>query len=629
MYLCIPQSHTAQISRTCEVAKGMSRPKAKWDPASILLMLDEEERRDLAHRLMLPPELSDLRNKVASIPTTILMSQVIQIRLPFMEMMRDIADFLQSAEVKARGSARFVLLEDARDLKIEFGEQMQAAIARCFDKAELLKATDEIDRRIEQVVNGVQSILRRLHPKEIRRDTALSQSYSRSADPWDKHLAQRFKRTEYDYNPADSKTLDEIKGELESVLQICRKLSDAGQLSGTLEHLQKLTSLTRDAETKVKHVRSQCSHRWPPAAVQIKSEEKTWIVHHVQSLKELLFAVSEFSTELGTLADFFNLDLWQHRWRIYELWTLVHLVMQLSHAGFQVDLSTRVRDGVWSLKFTKDSSPVATLLSPIGKLDLYYQLYRKTREHGDMPDIALVDAGGGYVLVADPKHGLSYSRHKLAKVATRYHESFSPSLTVIHNYYPMEYTCECVQPYSNCLLISSVQPSGKGRAQLDQALRQHLDLPWKQEPSIVVLFDISSSTTSATTRLAAAFNERIASLENAPSGESVLVFFADGIVEKHLLSQVKINGFPTTKAHGGTSITSAMEFGIEALGRLTPPRCLWIFSDGEPSVDVAVVARRLKEEKIDLEVFECGCTSANDLRRMAEQVKGRLHEIRL
>jgi hypothetical protein len=54
-----------------------------------------------------------------------------------------------------------------------------------------------------------------------------------------------------------------------------------------------------------------------------------------------------------------------------------------------------------------------------------------------------------------------------------------------------------------------------------------------------------------------------------------------------------------------------------------------MFSDGEPSVDVAVIARRLKEEKIDLEVFECGCTSASDLRRMAEQVKGRVHEIRL
>src|SRR5258705_12380102 len=87
--------------------------------------------------------------------------------------------------------------------------------------------------------------------------------------------------------------------------------------------------------------------------------------------------------------------------------------------------------------------------------------------------------------------------------------------------------------------------------------------------------------------------------------------------------------FPPTKAHGGTTIAPAMDFGIGTLHELAPPRLLWVFSDGEPSFDVALVAKKLKEEKIDLEVFDSGCTGLNDLRRVAEQVKGRVHEVRL
>ena len=602
----------------------MVKSPAKYDPAAILSLLDKEEQRELVEGMNLAvADEDDLRRKVADIPVTVLMSNVVELRLPFLKMLREVGDFLKSAKIKARSSARFVMLGAKDDFKFDFGDQMQGAIAECFEKASLRKSAQETDRRLQQLVNEIQSILNRLHSLAVQRDTPQSEYYSRSPDPGNRFLAERYKRTEYEYHPADRKAVNGILEQLTELVLLCKRLSDADTSPLTHEFLRRLSLLKMNVDKKAREVNGAISYDYPPVRIQVSKQIKESVFRKLSLLKEALLAASKFNDAIGALVDFWSLELWQHRWRLYELWTLVHVMTEFTQADFDIDLSCRIHNRVWSLKFTKDRDPVAKLVSSLTTLEVYYQLYSKSSDGGNMPDIALRASNGGpYIFVLDPKHGRSYKKEAITDIATRYQKGFMAQLTVIHNYYPMDYDGECAPAsHSNCLLLSDVRPGGNGVRKLHDAMRQHLQLKWRHESSIVVLFDVSGSTASSSEQLISALEDRLAKLEEKPSEGSLIVTFADGIVEKYQMGQFTSDILSRVPRRDSTNISSALVFALDRLSCLSTPRHLWIFSDGQFSLNVDDNAKRINDHQIKLEIFNSNEAKTNDLKRLASQVQ--------
>ena len=160
----------------------------------------------------------------------------------------------------------------------------------------------------------------------------------------------------------------------------------------------------------------------------------------------------------------------KQRWRIYELWLLVHVLAALRDSGARLCLNG-VQDGVWALHYGRAEAPVATCHLGDMPLKVYYQLHSRSEDGADMPDIAVI--GTDTIVVIDPKHGRSYTRSKVQRVLTRYAASFSAALTAIVNYYPMRsYQFELTsQGDSRWLLASGIAPASVGVQRLDLLIR--------------------------------------------------------------------------------------------------------------------------------------------------------------
>lgn len=604
----------------------MHAPRPKTDPLSILQMLDDDERHDLADKLGLKvfPK-AQFHREIAAFSITTLLSEICDIRTPMMEMISEIGKFLTSKQARARSTVRFVLLDEARGLKVDFAGQMQAAIAECFDERALLKKSTDVSALVRRVELSVQCIVEETRPGAMRRETPRSRYYSALPGPQNKNLAERYKRTSHEYNPADRESLKQILEEVKSVTAICERLCAAQKIVEADEYLGTLRTVQRRTDQKFRQVSGSVAYEWPLPPIRIKAEVKTSAIEGIKLLKEALLALTIFNTNVDSLVDFFNLEIWQQRWRVYELWTLIRIFSLFVSLGFEVDLSERVHDSVWSLKFTKDDRPAAYLIKDSDRLQIFYQLYVKTEDAGNMPDIAVRYESGKYLLVVDPKQGRTYSRQDLSETAMRYQKDFTPLITIVHNYYLMEYECEEIDSRSNCLLISDVRPGGLGTKPFEEALRSHLPFRRAAEISIIALFDVSGSTERAGARLAASFSEHLSNLDAVPSEDSTVVFFNSAIAKTTPLRQVDPNTFKAIKREGGTDSGHALDFAMKAFRAMTIPRSLWIFSDGQLSMDVERIGSWLEREQIALEVFDSGLASAvTDVSRLVARVQGKI-----
>jgi hypothetical protein len=119
----------------------------------------------------------------------------------------------------------------------------------------------------------------------------------------------------------------------------------------------------------------------------------------------------------------------------------------LEQFGFTIDISTRIVNGMWDIRYGRDVNPVAYLQQNGVTLEIFYQLYVGRADTHDMPDLAVRIGGHNgdisspgkedYLMVIDPKYGVTFTKRKLRKVAERYADAFSPCLALVHNYYPM------------------------------------------------------------------------------------------------------------------------------------------------------------------------------------------------
>jgi hypothetical protein len=285
---------------------------------------------------------------------------------------------------------------------------------------------------------------------------------------------------------------------------------------------------------------------------------------------------------------------------------LTHLLQLFAALGYSVDIHERVSNACWDLKFTRDQQPIAILQTEQVQLEVYYQLYSKELDEGNMPDIAIKMKDGRFLIVLDPKYGTSYTRTALVKTAKRYAQYFSPQITIIHNFYPMDsYEYEIISENPRCLVASNICPHSMSASRIDAEVTRLLSAnKLIHSRSIVLLADISSSMSEVRENVILAVKNEFQKLQNSNKLNGSLILFNDKIVRDLHLSKIQSIDEIMDMFSGGTDLTLGIEAALEKLEGMPVPRMLLLFTDGQDTFDVVSIGQRICLAEAQLKVYE-------------------------
>jgi hypothetical protein len=436
--------------------RGVAVPDAKKTLTELLT--DSEEVSELLQVYGIDPSEKKqtkqrLEQLLAQIGEEQLLASLFELASGFALMAQEIFDLVQEAEVGIQG--QILLPTQGTPLALAALDSGWA-----FSSAAPIKTN--IDERAHALIGRLSGIVETLDPNQLIRnatethETSLGRSLSRSRDPEARILRQVLRRSaertrDYEaFSEADRRgistavdALNEARGHLSGVPL------PAG-LKATLDELETRCQATLDAMAHAEAEEGEAN----PMVSALADEIQIASIR----LRELAEEAAEVERAEGGFRDFLKSDFWFQRWRIYELWVLCRVFRTLQRVGGKVTFR-RVINGIWHLKYGRDTEPIATCEIGGRHLDIYYQLYRTDEDASalpdektaDMPDIAVFertseDTTGGdsesaslgrAVAVIDPKHGLSFNYKKVDEVLTRYAHQFQADLTAVVNYYPM------------------------------------------------------------------------------------------------------------------------------------------------------------------------------------------------
>ncbi len=465
------------------------------------------------------------------------------------------------------------------------------------------------------------------------RETATSEAMRE--EPETSAFADYFDEQVDVYHPKDIAYVQTYYKELRNFIKkfdtATRNIEDARWLP-VLKERKMRRRLQEGVEAVFEKLRAMESER-PDTTARKTIDQATWqgLLEKTQLYKEAFFAACAFQKDASLLYDFLHLDIWRQSWRIYELWMLIHLLKLFTHLGFQIDIHERLIGDMWNLKFAKDDRPAALLRRKTLSLAVYYQLYAHDADQGDMPDIAIKKADGTFLLVFDPKYGIKYRRNKLVTVAKRYARSFSPELTVIHNFYPMtSYQYDVLSSTPRCLVTSDVRPHSSTAEKIDQEVFALFPAEWLiAEHTGIFIIDISGSTSSLRERIGLAVRKEFQDFLNRGIVDGSLILFSDRVMDTIPFSQIQdVAEILKRPLEGGTDLARGIETAITALSEKEGRRTLLLFTDGEDRLDVLDLYHKLCMVKVHLQVYEARDTDmSTPLQELAEKCGGEYQRI--
>ncbi|HEV7409579.1 MAG TPA: vWA domain-containing protein [Bradyrhizobium sp.] len=544
-------------------------------------------------------------------------------RTPFIKMAADVGAMLTSLEASVRGNIHFVVLPDqATELALDFGPQMRAATATALRISVLDR---EVAGKLDKARRSVSQLDREFRPKWVTRtDTTgrhLKEMAARTPDPGERARremqARLFERRKLEFNPADAAGMERVASAAEELKLLGerlllgetasqepkRKTSDARD-----KLLADLRDMANSTAIKQREARATSSRSYPLAPRALPDSQYHSVIGNIAALKAVLLAGSDAEDANGALFDFFNLEFWKQRWRLYELWSLARLIAWFFRLGGEPSDTSRIVDGRWSLKFSRDSTPALTFLWAGEQFDLFYQYFDAAGERANMPDLAIKLRRGPFVFVLDPKHGESYSRRDMNEVCLRYASAFAPAASCVFNYFPREEPIDRLAVDPSCVVLYGVQPDTKLLLMLENeftgALRVALGSRNILCHEVVALFDISPSTSGVRDelwdRVRAAVKERL--LELSPS--SRLLMFGNTIVaERDLRDCLGDTLNPRVEAQG-TDLNGALSAAVERFENESSQGEIWLFTDGQGELTVETWSARLKGAGVRLRVWE-------------------------
>lgn len=602
-----------------------------------MALLQPEERTKVLTQLGFSEPLDDV--SLSDQSNSQIVSTIVQLRLPFIKMMHEITELLDQLGASIRGNVRFVVLPDADHfLSIDFGPQARKAMATALNAKLLTDHSRAIADRAADLDRNVRALCDNIRAMPVERyDNTGQMLKARSAqfpsspnafrDAW---LADHmFKRRLHEYNPQDKQALRPVAEKIGHLDQLLRRLlRDANDMNGMVPTL--LTQIGRvQAVIATKLNAGPVSVGYPLPPRSANDGQFSQAIKRADMLEEAILTASDFVQSLDALYDFLNLEIWKQRWRVYELWVLSRALLNLTRMGAQIVDTTRIIDGSWRLKFTKDSRPILSLDMGGQAIDCFYQYYQSREDVGDMPDIAFRIPNGRFIAVVDPKHGESYSRRDLNEVCKRYASAFKPYLSCVVNYFDVRETEELSQS-PRSLTIYGLCPDSKPNelfddelaAAFERALRDR-GLPFPGASSIVVLFDGSTSTEGRRAGLVKTFRGAITKLVRQPRRDSVVLVFGDSILREGSLADLRSERILSDLPKSGTNLQGALEEGLVRLRGLPEPRQLWLFTDGEGIGDILVFEDELRRASSSILFVESSQgRPASALQHLSERIGG-------
>lgn len=612
----------------------MPRPSAaSLSPIDVLGLLDPEELAELAKQI---DPLGGAEDELLALSPGRLLFEIAKMRLPFIHMMNDVATMLGTIEAKLKGNIRFIVIpEAANEIPLDFGPQLRGAVASALSRSFLAEHSQSIQERVGELDRQVRSLCQRIRPMPVDRKDQIGRMLDQRADASDPASAFRdrwlseniFSHNVLEFSPVDIerlRALIEAMSRLEGLVNRVLAASPA---------LVTLAAGLRDGVGRLCGVLAQKARSGPVSQGYShptrSTEDRHFSAAHqaADKVREAVLAASEFADALDGMYDFLNLQIWRQRWRVYELWVLVRIVGVLMEAGAAIGDRSRIIDGAWQLKFTKDSSPAIGLELDGQMIELYYQLYQGRGSTGDMPDLAVRIKGGRFVAVVDPKHGYSYSRQDLNGVCERYADAFKPFFCCVCNYFPVRATEELRRDPLSLVLYelcpNATVPLTRFESELSNALVlafRDRGLEIRRRPGLIVLFDVSSSASGVRTTLLEALRSELARMDRKPRADSRALTFSTQVVREGSLDGLVSEAMLQGQSHGGTDFTAALRAAALRLGTLPAPTELWMFTDGLGAGDLQQLTPELAKSQSRVVIFETGNSA---LRSFAERVGGR------
>jgi hypothetical protein len=595
------------------------------DPKDVLALLDPDEI-DALHAEHGADGAAALETRDASW----LLQWLSRRRTPFIKMASDVCTMLTSLEASIRGNIHFVVLpEQAVELSLDFGAQMRAATATALRVSALATADLDIQGKLDAVRSSVRALVADFKPRSVTRYDETGQLFRDLADidPRHEFMAEQFRSTELEFNPADANGMERVASAAHGLQALGeRLLPDGAEFRSALREIAALTA------TKAQEALAMRSWDFPPTPRALPDWQYAGAEQHLHALRRALLAGSETETASDELLDFYSLEFWKQRWRLYELWLLAQIVAWLSGLGGEICDAGRIVEGRWSLKFTRDTLPVLGFAWARQRFDLYYQYFDATGARANMPDLALRHHDGAFVFVLDPKHGESYSRKDLNEVCLRYAKAFAPAASCVMNYFPRSNPVERLADNPSCTVLYGIQPDSKLLPDLIAEFNNAMQAAWRRRvaagATVVVLFDVSASTADVREvlygQLRKALHARLFDL--SPMSRALL--FGDQIMAEGSIWSLMDGTLAPSGVAQGTDFDRAFADAMERLDG-TPSGEIWIFTDGQGGLSVEQWTVRIRQAGVRLRVWETGpSTSTSRLFELVSAVGGEHCDIR-
>jgi hypothetical protein len=573
-------------------------------------------------------------------PTTELLSHIVAMRTPFIRMLHEFCELLTKLESSVSGNIRFVVLPgDTGNLSVEFGPQLRASIATALNPNWLKGSQGDLYARIAELLRQTKQLCDQIRPRNVDRFTSHGRTLKQLGDrmPGIDGFKYRWvaenvmKRPSLEYHPADANQLRELResaAQLDALYQRLTTESPIQMPDDTLRAFRAVGDLIR---RKSGEATARTSADYPKPPRSGTDADYTWVQRGIDGVREALLAVSDFQKATGSIFDFMSLRLWRQRWRIYELWLLARLARISVSNGAIMSGAGRIEDGQWRLKFTKDSAPVLTFDLAGIRMDLYYQLFQTGVASNDMPDIAFSIRDHGFVVVADPKHGKSYSRKELAEVCERYDHAFQPNLTCVVNYFDASATIEELDGDRRKLLMWGLRPFTEVEKRFDAEINASLKAAWTRfslpKPTVLVLFDISESTRKLRGAMKSRFADALRTVFPEPSSHSQIAMFGSSVVAQTSLESASAGLVDFDASDDSTNLEGALNWAIDVLAMQagTQPQ-LWLFTDGDAEFQFDLTANRIQETGLQIRVYEAtGKPSPTPLHLLCQRTGGVYH----
>jgi hypothetical protein len=291
------------------------------------------------------------------------------------------------------------------------------------------------------------------------------------------------------------------------------------------------------------------------------------------------------------------------------------------------DVAGRVRDGQWTLKFTRDSQPVLTCQFDSIALDIYYQYFSSECGRGNMPDVAVrIKSTGKWLFILDQKSGMTFRERELAEVCIRYANAFQPDLSCVANYFPDQVRRSTLSHPTPAIIYHGLRPATVRALDRDIQIVLSKAAIATNSVRIAVLLDVSSSTSSVHEKLDDVLRQEVMLVSTLDLTGSVVVLFNSDLIEK-----ITLENYLAGKRHhvteGGTDYRAALEEGVRQLGSSLFKRELWLVGDGGGSFESGELLTRCVELGICVRAYIADPSIHVEMKSLCDHTGGQYTKI--